>query len=55
MIPEYNKVWVSQNRAYAELNHAMSHVVNPKDACEIIMKLAPDGKNFVRRIRDFEF
>ena len=36
VIPEYRRIWVDQKRAYAELNHAQSHVVNPKDACELI-------------------
>ncbi len=47
VIPEYRKVWIDQNRAYAELNHAQSHVVNPKDACELITALTPEGKNYV--------
>lgn len=47
VIPEYKRIWVDQHRAYAELNHAQSHVVNPKDACEIITSLEPEGKNYV--------
>lgn len=47
VIPEYRRIWVDQNRAYAELNHAQSHVVNPKDACELITSLTPEGKNYV--------
>ena len=47
VIPEYRKIWVEPMRAYAELNHAQSHVVNPKDACEIITSLTPEGKNYV--------
>ena len=37
VIPEYRRIWVDQKRAYAELNHAQSHVVNPKDACELLV------------------
>lgn len=47
VIPEYMKIWVTPGRAYAELNHAQSHVVNPKDACEIITNLTRDGKNYI--------
>ena len=47
VIPEYRRIWVDQKRAYAELNHAQSHVVNPKDACEIITSLTPDGTNYI--------
>lgn len=47
VIPEYRRIWVDQKRAYAELNHAQSHVVNPKDACELITSLTPDGKNYI--------
>ena len=47
VIPEYRKVWIEPSRAYAELNHAQSHVVNPKDACELITSLTPEGNNYV--------
>ena len=47
VIPEYNRIWVNPKRAYAELNHAQSHVVNPKDACELIISLTPEGKNYI--------
>lgn len=47
VIPEYRKTWVEPMRAYAELNHAQSHEVNPKDACEIITSLTPDGTNYI--------
>lgn len=47
VIPEYMKTWVEPGRAYAELNHAQSHVVNPKDACEIITNLTLDGKSYI--------
>ena len=47
VIPEYRRIWVDQKRAYAELNHAQSHVVNPKDACELITSLTPEGKNYI--------
>ena len=47
VIPEYMKTWVEPGRAYAELNHAQSHVVNPKDACEIITNLTLEGKSYI--------
>jgi hypothetical protein len=47
VIPEYRKIWIEPMRAYAELNHAQSHQVNPKDACEIITSLTPEGKNYI--------
>ena len=47
VIPEYNRIWVNPKRAYAELNHAQSHVVNPKDACELITSLTAEGKNYI--------
>lgn len=47
VIPEYRKTWIEPMRAYAELNHAQSHVVDPKNACEIITSLTPEGKNYV--------
>ena len=47
VIPEYMKTWVKPHRAYAELNHAQSHVVNPKDACEIITNLTLEGKSYI--------
>ena len=47
VIPEYRKTWIDQKRAYAELNHAQSHVVNPKDACELITSLKPEGKSYI--------
>ena len=47
VVPEYRKTWIDQNRAYAELNHAQSHVVNVKDACEIITSLKPEGKSYI--------
>lgn len=46
-IPEYKRVWVDQKRAYAELNHNQSYVVNPREACELITKLQPDGTDFI--------
>lgn len=47
VIPEYMETWVKPHRAYAELNHAQSHVVNPKDACEIITDLKLEGKSYI--------
>lgn len=47
VIPEYRKTWIEPMRAYAELNHAQSHEVNPKDACEIITSLTPEGTNYI--------
>lgn len=47
VIPEYMNVWVTPHRAYAELNHAQSHVVNPKDACELITNLTLEGKSYI--------
>lgn len=39
VIPEYDKTWLSQNRAYAELTHPDSQVVDPRQACELITEL----------------
>lgn len=47
VIPEYMKTWVTPRRAYAELNHAQSHVVNPKDACQLITNLTLEGKSYI--------
>ena len=47
VIPEYNRLWISQNCAYAELNHAQSYKVNPREACELITSLTPEGKNYI--------
>ena len=47
VIPEYMKTWVTPRRAYAELNHAQSAVVDPKNACEIITDLKEDGNYFI--------
>jgi len=47
VIPEYRKTWIEPRRAYAELNHAQSHEVNPKDACELITSLTADGTNYI--------
>lgn len=46
-VPEYKRVWIEPGRAYAQLNHAQSYTVNPKDACEIITSLEPDGTDFI--------
>lgn len=42
VVPEYMKTWVNQKRAYAELNHPQSHVVDPKNACDLILDLIQD-------------
>ena len=39
--------WVNQKRAYAELNHPQSHVVDPKNACDLILDLVQDGNTFI--------
>lgn len=47
VIPEYRKTWIDQHRAYAELNHAQCHEINPKDACELVISLTPEGTNYI--------
>lgn len=47
VIPEYMNTWVNQHRAYAELNHAQSHVVDPKNACELITNLTLNGNVYI--------
>lgn len=47
VIPEYMNTWVIPHRAYAELNHAQSHVVDPKNACELITNLKLDGNVYI--------
>lgn len=47
VIPEYDRIWVSQRRAYAELNHAQSHVVDVKNACDLILSLTPEGTSYI--------
>ena len=47
VIPEYKATWIDQHRAYAELNHAQCHEINPKDACEMVTSLKADGTNYV--------
>jgi len=47
VIPEYMNTWVKPHRAYAELNHAQSEMVDPKNACEIINDLKLDGKYYI--------
>lgn len=39
VIPEYDKNWLSQHRAYAELTHPDSQEVDPRQACELITEL----------------
>lgn len=47
VVPEYDKIWVSQHRAYAELNHAQSHVVDVKNACDLILSLTAEGTTYI--------
>ena len=47
VVPEYMKTWVTPRRAYAELNHPQSHVVDPKNACDLILDLVQDGNAFI--------
>jgi hypothetical protein len=47
VVPEYMNTWVNQKRAYAELNHPQSHVVDPKNACDLILNLTQDGNTFI--------
>lgn len=47
VVPEYINTWVNNNCAYAELNHPQSHVVDPKNACDLITSLTQDGNCFV--------
>lgn len=47
VVPEYMNTWVNQKRAYAELNHPQSHVVDPKNACDLILDLIQDGTTFI--------
>ena len=37
---------ITPHQAYAELDHAQSYNVNPKDACDIITDLHASGTNF---------
>lgn len=46
-VPDYKKIWVDQKRAYAQLNHCQSYVVDPKLACELITSLQADGTDFI--------
>jgi hypothetical protein len=47
VVPEYMNTWVNQKRAYAELNHPQSHVVDPKNACDLIENLEQQGNVFL--------
>ena len=47
VVPDYMNTWVNQHRAYAELNHPQSHVVDPKNACDLITNLKEDGNVFL--------
>lgn len=47
VVPEFMNTWVNQHRAYAELNHPQSHVVDPKNACDLITDLKEDGNFFI--------
>lgn len=47
VVPEYMKTWVAPGRAFAELNHPQSHVVDPKNACDLITDLKQEGNTFL--------
>lgn len=47
VVPEYMNTWVNQKRAYAELNHPQSHIVDPKNACDLILDLQQDKNVFI--------
>lgn len=47
VIPEYMNTWVKPRRAYAELNHAQSHTVDPKNASDLILDLMLDGNVYI--------
>jgi hypothetical protein len=47
VVPEYMKTWVTPGRAFAELNHPQSHVVDPKNACDLITDLKQEGNTFL--------
>ena len=47
VVPEYMNTWVNQKRAYAELNHPQSHVVDPKNACDLITNLIQQDNFFI--------
>lgn len=47
VVPEYMKTWVTPGRAFAELNHPQSHVVDPKNACDLITDLKQEGSTFL--------
>ena len=47
VVPTYMKMWVEPKRAYAELNHPQSHVVDPKNACDLITNLTQEGNTFL--------
>ncbi len=46
VIPTFKKNMIDTNQAYAELNHAQSYEINPKNACDIIKSLTAINKNF---------
>lgn len=46
VVPTYIETAIKPHQAYAELNHAQSYNVNPKDACDIITDLHASGTNF---------
>jgi hypothetical protein len=47
VVPEYMKNWVKPRCAYAELNHPQSHVVDPKNACDLITDLRQQDNYFI--------
>lgn len=44
------KNWVEPRQAYAELNHPQSHVVDPKNASDLITDLKQERKRLCRGI-----
>lgn len=47
VVPDYMETWVKPKMAYAELNHAQSHTVDPKNASDLILDLKQDGNAFI--------
>ena len=47
VVPDYMETWVKPKMAYAELNHAQSHTVDPKNASDLIVDLQQNGNVFI--------
>ena len=43
VIPEFQKTWIDTKRAYCELNHPDTTVVDPKNASDLITSLTQEG------------